>query len=137
MVEIIISSLSCKALLLFAQLYCINFVAKHYENLPMQYTEIFLEEKIENFLGKKIFLLKPVLFGYMLEPPRRGGSNEYPQCMCWIKNKKKIGIPLHTIVLLYKSGVQEGIHLTDIFSWWIIVGNIVKLCRILDIVALC
>ena len=23
--------------------------------------------------------------GYTLEPPRRGGSNEYPQCMFWIK----------------------------------------------------
>ena len=24
----------------------------------------------------------------MLEPPRQGGSNEYPQSMFWIKNKK-------------------------------------------------
>ena len=28
----------------------------------------------------------------------------------------KIGIPLHTPVLLYKSGVQGGIHYTDMFS---------------------
>ena len=27
--------------------------------------------------------------GYKLEPPRRGGSNEYPQSMFWSKNKKK------------------------------------------------
>ena len=27
--------------------------------------------------------------GYSLEPPRRGSSNEYPQSMFWIKNKKK------------------------------------------------
>ena len=27
--------------------------------------------------------------GYTLEPPRQGGSNEYPQSMSWIKNKKK------------------------------------------------
>ena len=27
--------------------------------------------------------------GYTLDPPRRGGSNEYPQSMFW----KKIGIP--------------------------------------------
>ena len=33
--------------------------------------------------------------GYTLEPPRRGGSNEYPQ---------SIGIPLHTSDLLYKGG---------------------------------
>ena len=27
--------------------------------------------------------------GYMLEPPRRGGSNEYPQSMFWNKNKNQ------------------------------------------------
>ena len=27
--------------------------------------------------------------GYMLEPPRRGGSNEYPQSMLLSRNKKK------------------------------------------------
>ena len=26
--------------------------------------------------------------GYSLEPPRRGGSNEYPQSMFWSRNKK-------------------------------------------------
>ena len=26
--------------------------------------------------------------GYTLEPPRRGGFNEYPQSMFWSKNKK-------------------------------------------------
>ena len=26
--------------------------------------------------------------GYSLEPPRRGGSKEYPQSMFWSKNKK-------------------------------------------------
>ena len=44
--------------------------------------------------------------GYTLEPPRRGGSNECPQSMFWTKNKKKIGEPVHTPVLLYKSGVK-------------------------------
>ena len=53
--------------------------------------------------------------GYTLEPPRRGGSTEYPQSMFWSKNKK-IGIPLHTLDLLYKSGVQGGIHYTDMFA---------------------
>ena len=27
--------------------------------------------------------------GYTLEPPRRGGSNEYPQSMFWSKNTEK------------------------------------------------
>ena len=45
--------------------------------------------------------------GYTLEPPR--------QSLFWSKNKK-ICIPPHTLVFLYKSGVQEGIHYTDMFS---------------------
>ena len=28
--------------------------------------------------------------GYPLEPPQRGGSNEYPQFMFWSKNKKNM-----------------------------------------------
>ena len=108
-------------------------VIYHYENLPMQYTEIFKVVKNVNFQKKifDIFLIfaQNIDCGYTLEPPRRGGSNEYPQSMFWSKNKKnrytpacfgakirKIGIPMHTPVLLYKSGVQGGIYYTDMFS---------------------
>ena len=28
--------------------------------------------------------------GYTLEPPQRGGSNEYPQSMFWSKNKRNM-----------------------------------------------
>ena len=38
--------------------------------------------------------------GYMLEPPRRGGSNEYPQFMLWIKNKKNRYTPNYTPVYI-------------------------------------
>ena len=92
---------------------------KHYENTPIQYTEHVLVVKIKIFTGKKkdIFLVfaQDIDCGYTLEPPRRGGSNEYPQSMFWSKNKK-IGIPMHTPVLLYKGGVQGGIHYTDMFA---------------------
>ena len=60
--------------------------------MPMQLTEIFLALKIENFqlINFDIFLIfaHNIDFGYMLEPPRRGGSNEYPQSIIWSKNKK-------------------------------------------------
>ena len=50
--------------------------------------------KTENFQIKFliffIFLLKNIDFGYTLEPPRRGGSNEYPQSMFLSRNIKKI-----------------------------------------------
>ena len=76
--------------------------------MPLQYTD-FLIVKNENFQYKyfDIFLIfaQNIDCGYSLEPPRRGGSNEYPQSMFWSKNKKKIGTPQHSPVLLYKSGV--------------------------------
>ena len=52
----------------------------------------FFRSKIDNFQRKNfdIFLIfaQNIDCGYMLEPPRRGGSNEYPQSMFWSKNKK-------------------------------------------------
>ena len=46
----------------------------HYENLPMQYTEIFILTKNENFQEKgfDIFLIfaQNIDCGYTLEPPR-------------------------------------------------------------------
>ena len=71
----------------------------HYENLPMQYTEIFSVVKIENFQQTNfdIFLIfaQNIDCGYTLEPPRRGGSYEYPQSMFWSKNKKNSHTPAY------------------------------------------
>ena len=80
----------------------------------MQSMEIFLALKIENFQLKMfdIFLIfaQNIDCGYTLEPPLRGGSNEYPQSMfceavltsthnlCFGAKIRKIGIPLHTPV---------------------------------------
>ena len=36
-----------------------------------------------------------------------------------ILSNKKISIPCRRQFLLYKSGVQGGMHYTDMFSWWI------------------
>ena len=59
---------------------------------PMQYTVIFKVVKYENLQQKifDIFLIfaQNIDCGYTLEPPRRGGSNEYRQSMFWSKNKK-------------------------------------------------
>ena len=58
-------------------------------------------KKIENFNN----FTQNIACVYTLEPPCRGGSNEYPQSMLWIKNRK-IVIPLHTPVFLNKSWVR-------------------------------
>ena len=65
----------------------------HHENTPIQiYIENFTS-KNWNFSDKNsnIFHISAQNnnCGYSLEPPRRGGSNEYPQSMFLSKNKKK------------------------------------------------
>ena len=42
-----------------------------------------------------IFMLKTKIMGYSLEPPRRSGSNEYPQSMFLSRNKKKLYAPVN------------------------------------------
>ena len=49
--------------------------------------------------------------GYMLKVAFLLASS-----LCFGAKIRKIGILLHTSVLLYKSGVQGGIHYTDMFS---------------------
>ena len=61
------------------------FAVNHYENTPIQIYWKFYNPKKENFQIKKseIFHISSqnINCGYSLEPPRRGGSNEYPQSM--------------------------------------------------------
>ena len=49
--------------------------------------------KTENFQIKTLIVFhisaQNIDCGYLLEPPQRGGSNEYPQSMFLSKNKKK------------------------------------------------
>ena len=90
-----------------------------YENLtktrPCKYTEKFFGCKNENF---DIFLIfaQNIHRGFTLELPRRGGSNEYPNCLCeavlmsthnvYFGSKiRKSGLPLQTPVFLHKSGI--------------------------------
>ena len=59
---------------------------KHYENMPIQIYSKFSPPKTENFQIKKTLIFfhisaQNIDCGYSLEPPRRGGSNEYPQSM--------------------------------------------------------
>ena len=65
----------------------------------MQYTKNFLALKIEKNQQKyvDIFLIvaQNIDCGYTLEPPRRGGSNEYPQSMFWSKYKKNRYTPAY------------------------------------------
>ena len=49
-------------------------------------------------------------YGYTLEPPRRGGSNEYPQSMFWSKHKKKKVYPCIPQFYFIKVGFK-GVYI--------------------------
>ena len=76
-----------------------NTPMQHYANMPVQYTAIFHGCKNDNFqiMFSDIFLIfaQNIYCWYTLEPPQRGGSNEYPQSMFWSKNKKNMYTPVN------------------------------------------
>ena len=104
---------------LFLNFYQINtlFVPliMHYANTPMQYAAIFHGCKNDNFQMKffDIFHIfaQNIDCGYTLEPPQRGGSNEYPQSMFWSKNKKKYVYPSKPHIFYIKVGCK-GVFIT-------------------------
>ena len=57
-----------------------------------KYTENFTTKKNENFQMKNSdnfhIFAQNIDCGYSLEPPRQGGSNEYPQSMFWAEKRK-------------------------------------------------
>ena len=82
----------------------------HYENVPIQiYRKCYLQ-KHKNFQIKKsdIFHISApnIDCGYSLEPPRRGGSNEYPQSMFLSRNKKNNAYPCKPQFYYIKVGFK-------------------------------
>ena len=82
--------------------------------------------KNENFQIKNsiVFLISAqnIDCGYSLEPPRRGGSNEYPQSMFLNRNKKNnvrkiMYTPVNPSFTILKWGLR-GSKLYRYVSWW-------------------
>ena len=75
--------------------------------------------KTESFQIKNliffIFLLKTIDCGYSLEPPRRGGSNEYPQSMFLSRNKKYNVYPCKPKFYYIKIGFKGGQNYIGVF----------------------
>ena len=73
--------------------------AVHYENKPIQIYWKFYHQKNENFQIKNSDIVhisaKNIDCGYSLEPPRRGGSNEYPQSMFSAEIRKIMYTPVN------------------------------------------
>ena len=82
----------------------------HYENTPIQ-----IYCKLNNQKREKIPIKNSDIFhisaqnidcGYSLEPPRRGGSNEYPQSMFLSRNKKNNVYPCKPQFYYIKGGLK-------------------------------
>ena len=71
----------------------------NFENTPIQIYWNFTTIKIENFQIKNPAIVhisaQNIDCGYSLEPPHRGGSNEYPQSMFWTEIRKIMYTPVN------------------------------------------
>ena len=79
---------------------------QHYENLPMQYTEIFLALKIENFQFD-IFLIFAQNLRLCVHV--RTASPTCIHNLCFGAKIRKIGLPRQTSVFLYKRVGLKGV----------------------------
>ena len=63
----------------------VTYISTHYENTPIQIYWKFNHQKKMKFSDKNVDIFhisaQNTDCWYLLEPPRRGGSNEYPQSM--------------------------------------------------------
>ena len=78
--------------------------------MPIQIYRKFSPPKTENFQIKKRWYFyisaQNIDCGYALEPPRRGGSNAYPQSMFLSRNKKDNVYPCKPQFYYIKVGFQ-------------------------------
>ena len=75
-------------------------ISLHYENTPIQiYWKFYLQKnwKFSDIKISDIFHISAqnIDCGYSLEPPRQGGSNEYPQSMFWAEIRKIMYTPIN------------------------------------------
>ena len=87
-----------------------EIVTQHYENMPIQIYWKKLSPKNEKFQIKSsdIFQISAqnIDCAYSLEPPRRGGSNEYPHSMFLSRNKKENVYPCKPQFYYIKVGFK-------------------------------
>ena len=92
---------------------------------PIKKTRLF--KYIENFTTKKLKVsdktsdifhisTQNIDCGYSLEPPRRGGSNKYPQSMFLSRNKKNNVYPCKPQFYYTKVGFKGGKNYIGVFS---------------------
>ena len=70
-------------------------------------------KSLQTFTNTNKRFAQNIDYGYLLEPPRRGGSNEYPQSM-FLSRKKKINVYPCKPQVYY---IKVGVNAICVFSW--------------------
>ena len=103
---------------------CFQNLGFHYENTHIQTYSKFQRQKLKIFRYKNsdVFHISAqnIDCGYSLEPPRRGGSNEYPQSMFLSRNKKIIYTPVNPSFTIWKWGLRGSTLYRHVFGMLII-----------------
>ena len=92
---------------------------QHHENTPIQkYRKFHLQKLKLTDKNSAIFHISAqnIDCGYSLEPPDRGGFNEYPQSMFSSKNKKNKVYPCKPNFYYIKVGFKGGQSCIGMFS---------------------
>ena len=90
--------------------------------MPIQIYWKFCHQKNVNFQIKKTLIFfhisaQNIDRRYSLRPPRRGGSNEYPQSMFLSRNKKNNVYPCKPQFYYINVGCKGGQNYLGKFSW--------------------
>ena len=89
-------------------LYNVDPLKPHFYIVKLGFTGVYI-----TFL----FLLKNIDCGYSLEPPRRGGSNEYPQSM-FLSRNRKVMFWAETIYVLSRNMKTIRIFFSENFHFF-------------------
>ena len=88
--------------------------------MPIQVYRKFHLQKLKSFKQKTLIFFhisaQNIDCGYSLEPPRRGGFNEYPQSMFLSRNKKNNVYPCKPQFYYIKVGFKGGQNYIGMFS---------------------
>ena len=96
---------------MYEKMYLLTCANNHIENTPIQIYRKFQPQKLKIFRWKTLIFFhisaQNIDCGYSLEPPRRGGSNEYPQSMFLSRNKKHNAYPCKSQFYYIKVGFNS------------------------------
>ena len=93
----------------------------HYENTPIEIYWKCYNQKLANFQIRNCDIIhissQNIDCEYSLEPPRRGGSNEYPESMFFKQTKKNNMYPCKPQFYYIRVGLRGSKLYIGMFSW--------------------